>query len=732
MDQTLEFIKEMNKSPLNIKKIEEMLKRKNVNINIPLNSEGLMPIQKIVFENYENLFDLLISPDIYVRDKYGYTLLFYAIKANNPRILEKLIQKGLNVNGKNKKGETPLIFAINNNSSVNIIKILLKYNANTNVVDFDGTTPVTMCIYDDKPEILELFLQHKETDINKRDKKTMQITPLMLACSENKENIVKLLLEYGADVNLQDENGLTALIHSNNNNIIELLLKYGADVNLSTNNGKTVFDYAEEIKTQEGIEILKTLLNSIKKSDIESTDDICINYDADDFLNSEQFKDTPFFVLMIDDTRYCLSTEWVRFMEDVDNIMADWIQNPDASGIMTSTGFYGMAGKQRFHKLSPGFTFYIDHKSFLIMKDKIEENKSTNKRKYCIFILGDNRKMRLGNTRSLYGTSMLHGQQLEDVYSLEGFSILDRKALLEFKMNETQIELPYYIKGMSCLSHLKGLGKDIYIFGEKHKGLSECLEKYREEYIEVDEFIELLSKSKNEKLDIFVESDYVSEKGIFKPNLFTRDGIPSGLDDIQFTYQDCLTGERSCFIDNLRFHFTNIRVISSFYRFGFKLNEQKNDEDINKYLSILLRTGFDKLYDENLLLEQSKITKQLEKINNIELKDEIIKIIKRKLKKNRQEITKEMIQRAIDDKTYYRNVLKIALDKLFLFYFNVIFDGYIVSRMMKEYTKYNYVFVGDLHRKGIRDILLELGFVLEKEYEDDTYTQCLPISDFKF
>ncbi|AVL94601.1 ankyrin repeat protein [Moumouvirus australiensis] len=54
---------------------------------------------------------------------------------------------------------------------------------------------------------------------------------LCLACNNNYYNIVKILLEFGANSNYLDAKPLLITVQQNNINIVELLLKYGIDIN---------------------------------------------------------------------------------------------------------------------------------------------------------------------------------------------------------------------------------------------------------------------------------------------------------------------------------------------------------------------------------------------------------------------------------------------------------------------------------------------------------------------
>jgi ankyrin repeat protein len=75
-------------------------------------------------------------------------------------------------------------------------------------------------------------------DVNTRD--VRDETPLMYAAWVGSANAMKLLLEAGAQVNLQSQAGATALIWSATEiDKVKLLVDHGADVNLATKRGRT-------------------------------------------------------------------------------------------------------------------------------------------------------------------------------------------------------------------------------------------------------------------------------------------------------------------------------------------------------------------------------------------------------------------------------------------------------------------------------------------------------------
>jgi hypothetical protein len=72
---------------------------------------------------------------------------------------------------------------------------------------------------------------------------TYQFSLLHTAITNDLNEVAKKLLEKGADVNVKDATGRTPLFYAQNAEIAELLIKNGADVNAKSKNGETpIFD----------------------------------------------------------------------------------------------------------------------------------------------------------------------------------------------------------------------------------------------------------------------------------------------------------------------------------------------------------------------------------------------------------------------------------------------------------------------------------------------------------
>ena len=90
-----------------------------------------------------------------------------------------------------------------------ILKLLLDHpKVKINVRDRDGFPALILALHERNTEFAEMILNHSMTNVNiKRSYNTA--TPLMIATQSSNEKIVKILLNKGARINLEDNNGET-------------------------------------------------------------------------------------------------------------------------------------------------------------------------------------------------------------------------------------------------------------------------------------------------------------------------------------------------------------------------------------------------------------------------------------------------------------------------------------------------------------------------------------------
>ena len=97
-------------------------------------------------------------------DEYSISMLMYAVSAyNKPNIemVKYLLEKGGNVNHKNRAGVTPLHYAMGNKKDNNIIKLLLDYGADVYAInDIGGTVEHYGKIWENE-EGLDIIREYK-------------------------------------------------------------------------------------------------------------------------------------------------------------------------------------------------------------------------------------------------------------------------------------------------------------------------------------------------------------------------------------------------------------------------------------------------------------------------------------------------------------------------------------------------------------------------------------------
>ncbi|MEP2773520.1 MAG: ankyrin repeat domain-containing protein [Fulvivirga sp.] len=110
----------------------------------------------------ENIFDFLIKtlPDLNTYDSSGNTPVLQAAMANQYSYVESLLNKGVNPNLQGKSGleATPLMYAAAFNNT-EMIKALLKYQANINQVDVNQDHALNWATYYGHLQAMELLMQ---------------------------------------------------------------------------------------------------------------------------------------------------------------------------------------------------------------------------------------------------------------------------------------------------------------------------------------------------------------------------------------------------------------------------------------------------------------------------------------------------------------------------------------------------------------------------------------------
>ncbi|MCP4723656.1 MAG: hypothetical protein GY863_01395 [bacterium] len=204
-------------------------------------------------------------------DERGYTPLLRAAIGGHTEIAEYLIDKGANIEAKERYQMTPLFWAINQKHP-ETAKMLIRKGADIAVRNIFQATPLVPAAEGNMKEIVELLIE-KGVDINADSRMGMAIhraafrgnaevigiladngafidaisrgrTPLHMACLTGKPEAVRVLVEKGADINSQEllwaPLGLALRAGSSQaEECAKILIESGANLNAQSQLGET-------------------------------------------------------------------------------------------------------------------------------------------------------------------------------------------------------------------------------------------------------------------------------------------------------------------------------------------------------------------------------------------------------------------------------------------------------------------------------------------------------------
>lgn len=178
---------------------------------------------------------------------FDMTPLMNAVCQENIDVIDVLIDYGCDIQFKNKNGYTALLcYFISQSNNRVILQKLLNSKVDINISSVDGNTPLHYAAY----YITDVNIIHYITlECNPNLKNNNRKTPLMLACEYNKNiEVIAALIDITNDINIQDNFGNTALhlaCINNKYDIIKILLNGHADINITNDDNETPYDYAD-------------------------------------------------------------------------------------------------------------------------------------------------------------------------------------------------------------------------------------------------------------------------------------------------------------------------------------------------------------------------------------------------------------------------------------------------------------------------------------------------------
>lgn len=153
---------------------------------------------------------------------------------------------------------TQQLFDASLEGKVNLIEEAVNQNVDLNqAVDQSGRTPLMLASFNGHSDVVKILLEHG-ADPKKTDSQGQ--TALSFAASGPYPHTVELLLKNGADPNYKDPNeGWSALMWAaaeGNEQVVNVLIEHGADPHLRDKDDETARDFAEANGHQKVAELI--------------------------------------------------------------------------------------------------------------------------------------------------------------------------------------------------------------------------------------------------------------------------------------------------------------------------------------------------------------------------------------------------------------------------------------------------------------------------------------------
>jgi ankyrin repeat protein len=205
------------------------------------------------------------------KDNIKQTPLMFACRNLQLEVVNYLINKGANVNARNKYGLSVLCYAMDEDPKcVSLVKRLIEHGADVKMWEGDYEAPIHSAVSNNNPEAMKLLVKHGANPNINSDYGTPLQNKLLNRVNPN-ERISKLLVENGAraleysfgntDLHLAAMVGFAdvcaALVHS------------GADINAKNEYDRTPLYYAARHGHRKAVEVL--IAAGADKSAIEET-----------------------------------------------------------------------------------------------------------------------------------------------------------------------------------------------------------------------------------------------------------------------------------------------------------------------------------------------------------------------------------------------------------------------------------------------------------------------------
>ncbi|XP_033213964.1 serine/threonine-protein phosphatase 6 regulatory ankyrin repeat subunit A-like [Belonocnema kinseyi] len=276
----------------------------------------------------EETFRLLFSKSKYFEinalNSRRDAVIHILLETNKETLAKELIDSGADVNTPGSRRSALHYAVIKNNPS--LVRYLLDHQADVNALCIEGRTPLHYGVSFGNLKIVKMLLEAR-ADVNAQTS-AKSITPLYIACMDSLSEdvvtkneldygekissgeifsleIIKLLLERGADINARTRDGITVLhaACTGNLDVVKLLVDWGVNLHMKCKTKRTALHVAVKYKKLDIADFLisKGLLVDVADEDGNSPLRFIMGYLDEEYLDMIEF--------LLDNGADVLSTE---------------------------------------------------------------------------------------------------------------------------------------------------------------------------------------------------------------------------------------------------------------------------------------------------------------------------------------------------------------------------------------------------------------------------------------
>ena len=165
----------------------------------------------------------------------------------DPAVFQVLIDAGADIETKDDMGRSPLHFACRS-GALDVVKMLVRKGARVCVADDGGRTCFMFAAYHGHTETVRYLVDADRTALNLTNYiRDAQWSALFYAIHQNHADVVQVLIDAGADIEVKDQSGCSPLhlaCLSGELELVKMLVKAGAGVCVTDNAGRTCFMFA--------------------------------------------------------------------------------------------------------------------------------------------------------------------------------------------------------------------------------------------------------------------------------------------------------------------------------------------------------------------------------------------------------------------------------------------------------------------------------------------------------